>query len=246
MSISEQTVSIDMPARQSPSERLSLRDVVQQQVLLLLDDSWELANTLTHGLGLLLSIVGGVFMLQLAVASNSGWLLFACSIYVSALIAVYGASTLSHAVADPHLKRLFRIWDQGVIYLLIAGTYTPFGLVYLRSGVWSLLLVVMWAVALWGFFSKIFWAHRLEQVSIVTCVILGWLPTLAIHPLAGLVEPGALWWMIGGGVSYTLGTLFLRYDHKAWVYHSIWHILVIGGSVCHYVAILQYVVLSGT
>jgi len=233
-----------------PTRDSSGSTMMQQAVALLtsqrelLADENELANSLTHGAGLILSLVGAGYLLQHAAAGGPSWCLLACAIYSSSLIAVYAASTLSHAVSEPRLKRLFRIWDQGFIYLLIAGTYTPYGMVYLRTGAWSLLLITMWIIALAGFFSKVVWAHRIDGVSIVTCVAMGWLPGLAIWPLLHVMPTMGFVWLLLGGIAYTVGTLFLKWDHKAPFFHATWHLLVITGSACHYISILRYIVMQ--
>ena len=125
----------------------------------------EVANTITHGIGLALSVCGGTALLILAPRQQGTWLIAACAIYAASLVAVYAASTLSHAIQRPRLKRFFQIWDQGLIYLLIAGSFTPFALQYLSAGSWWVLLDAMWVVALLGFFAKIILEHRIEAVS---------------------------------------------------------------------------------
>ena len=131
--------------------------------------------------------------------------------------------------------------DQGCIYLLIAGTFTPLALEYLRGGWWWLLMAAMWGIALVGFSSKVLWAHRVEAVSTAAYVCMGWLPAVALKPMIAIVPAGCLWMMLAGGLCYTVGTLFLTFDRKALFLHAVWHVFVIAGSAVHYFTILHYV-----
>jgi hemolysin III len=140
---------------------------------------------------------------------------------------------------------MFRALDQGFIYFLIAATYTPFSLAYLRTTEWWLLLGAVWGVALYGFVSKVFFAHRVEAVSIWPYVLLGWLPIISVPALIHLVDDAAFWWMLVGGLCYTVGTVFLVCDQKVRHFHAIWHLLVIAGSACHFLAILLFVASAG-
>lgn len=201
----------------------------------------ERANAITHGLGLLLSLVGAFVMAIHVVGEGDVWREIGCSVYVVSLIAVYAMSTLSHSAKTHEWRSFYRALDQGCIYFLIAATYTPFSLVYLRTTPWWLLLGVIWAVALWGFLSKVVFAHRVEAVSIWPCIALGWMPVVSVPALAGIVPTAAFWWMLVGGLCYTLGTIFLRYDDKVRHFHAVWHLFVIAGSTCHFLAILSFV-----
>ena len=130
--------------------------------------------------------------------------------------------------------------DQGCIYLLIAGTFTPLALKYLSGGWWWLLLATMWTIAIVGFCSKVLLAHRVEAVSTAAYVVMGWLPVIAAKPMIAAAPSTCLWMMLAGGLCYTVGTIFLTFDRKALYLHAIWHICVIAGSAVHYFAILQY------
>ena len=221
MDVRRETTTLVAPTRLSPAE--------------------EMANAITHALGLMLSVVGAVVMAMSVVGQADMWRVIGCSVYLASLMAVYAMSTLSHSFQEPRLREFFRALDQGTIYLLIAATYTPFSLVYLRTGPWWILLSSVWAVALWGFVSKVFFSHRLESVSIWPCLLLGWMPTISVPSLVGIVPIEAFWWMLLGGLCYSLGTIFLRYDYKVKHFHAVWHLLVIAGSVCHFVAIFAFV-----
>jgi len=148
---------------------------------------------------------------------------------------------LSHSPFRPGLIRLFERLDQGFIYLLIVGTYTPFALVYLRTGGWWLLFVLMWTLALSGCCCKIFFPHRINGVAVWTYVFLGWMPIMAAKPVLELIPGGALWGLLIGGLCYTFGTLFLVCNIKRFHFHAIWHMFVIAGSTAHFLTILFYV-----
>ncbi len=200
----------------------------------------EWANTLTHGIALLLSVGGSAILLTSAWQRGDNWYLAGCLVYTACLTAVFAASTLSHWIQEPGLRRIARIWDQGLIYLLIAGTYTPFGLTYLRSNWWNGLLCLMWAAAIVGFLSKIVWRHRIDGVSVPSCVALGWLPALAAWPISGVMPWEGMALVAAGGLLYTAGTFFLARDQQIRYYHVIWHLMVMAAGICHYLAILNY------
>jgi len=201
----------------------------------------EIANSITHGIGMALSLVGGVALVVLAARSAGLRELVGCSIFAASLIAVYTASTLSHVFWQPRLRRIFRMLDQGCIYLLIVGTFTPLSLVYLRGGWWWLLLGAMWTVALTGFCSKVLLAYRVDSISTASYVGLGWMPVLAAKPMIAIAPAGCLWAVLAGGLCYMVGTLFLLSDRKALYLHAVWHVFVIAGSAVHYFTILHYV-----
>jgi hemolysin III len=169
------------------------------------------------------------------------WRVAGCSVFALTLVAVYGASTLSHGIVEPWLKRFFRILDQGFIYLLIAGTYTPFALEYLRSGWWWLVFALMWVVAVGGLISKILFSHRVDAVTTWTYLALGWIPIVFTPGYVNLVPTAALWWVAIGGLCYTIGTVFLVVDYRRLHFHGIWHVWVMAGSGCHYCAVFLFV-----
>jgi hemolysin III len=204
-------------------------------------DSEELINTATHGLGLMLAVVGALIVTTSAWQNGNVWHIVGCAIYGLSLIAVYAASTLSHSCSNVRWKNVFRRLDQGFIYLLIVGTYTPFGLAYWRTTAGWLMLAALWSVAILGFFSKVVMAHRVHTISMWSYIVLGWLPILsvpAISPSLPLVIGG---WMLVGGLCYTIGTLFLLFDARIRHFHAVWHVLVIAGSAFHFLGILESV-----
>jgi hemolysin III len=201
----------------------------------------EVANTVTNGITLLLSLAGAPLLISRVWEVGDFWCITGCSIFAAALIAVYTVSTLSHAVASPLPRRWFRILDQGLIYILIVGTYTPFALVYLRTPAWWAFFALMWTIALAGLISKLVLAHRIDSVTIWSYVLLGWLSVIPLVALVGVLPSAALGWVVAGGLSYTLGTLFFLRDDPRYHCHAIWHTLALGGSACHFVAIYQFV-----
>jgi hemolysin III len=202
----------------------------------------ELVNAVTHGIGLVLSIVGAIVLIARSHSRGDANLVVGCMVFSMTLIAVYAASTLSHLPLGPRLRHWFRRLDQGLIYFLIAGTGMPFALVYLRTGWWFLFFGVMWTVALCGFVSKTLFSHRVDVVAIWLYVLLGWMPIVTVPSLIDVVPAAALWWMLVGGLCYTFGTLFLAYDERHPFFHGVWHMFVIAGSTCHYLTILFFVV----
>jgi hemolysin III len=202
----------------------------------------ERVNALTHALGFVLAVIGALVMASGLVALGDARLRAGCAVYLTSLIAVYAMSTLSHSASSRRWKSLFRRLDQGFIYLLIVATYTPLSLYYLHGSFWAAVLVAMWAAALVGFVTKVFFAHRTEAVSVVSYLALGWMPALAVPQLIHAVPAPVLWSMFLGGVCYSVGTLFLTFDERVRHFHAAWHLCVIAGSACHFVGILVFVV----
>jgi len=204
----------------------------------------ELANSITHGFGLAASAAGAPVLIVTAVRAHDPWRVIAASVFAATLLLLYAASTLYHALPGHVLKRakeVFRRLDHAAIYLLIAGTYTPFVLVSMR-GVWGWSLFgVVWGLAAVGIILKsIFGAGRLAVLSTAVYVGMGWLALVAIRPLLAHVPPGAVLWLFAGGVAYTTGVIFFALDRHRYL-HAIWHLFVLGGSACHAWAVLAYV-----
>jgi hemolysin III len=204
-------------------------------------EGYELVNALTHGAGLVLSLVGALVMGIVVASSGDVWRIFGCGVFVVSMIAVYAASTLSHSGFAARWRTFLRRVDQGTIYFLVVATYTPFGLAYLRTGYGWLLLAALWTGATVGFLSKFFLSHRLEANMLWSYVLLGVLPTITIPWLWNDVPFGATLWMFFGGLCYLLGTLFLMNDWRVRHFHAVWHLLVIAGSACHFLGILSAV-----
>ena len=201
----------------------------------------EIANAITHGIGLLLSIAGFVVLLVLAALRGTAWHMVACSIYGATLICLYAASTLYHAVISPRVKRALRIFDHSAIYLLISGTYTPFLLVSLR-GPWGWsLLGVIWGLALAGVLFKFWFVERFAILSTVVYIAMGWLVVIAAKPVITHLSLTAIIWLLAGGLAYTGGVIFFAAKRIPYS-HAIWHLFVLAGSICHYFAVLSTVI----
>ena len=200
----------------------------------------ELANTLTHGIGLLLVLVAAPLLIVLAALHASAWHIVGVSIYGASLIVLYGASTAYHGVQYAPAKRVLRALDHSAIYLLIAGTYTPFMLVNLRGGWGWTLLALIWAIAIFGIIWKLFGQQHHMVLSTILYIVMGWLIIIAARPLFRAVPLGGLAWLLAGGLAYTLGVGFFS-SSRFRFNHAVWHIFVLVGSACHYVAVLHYV-----
>ena len=201
----------------------------------------ELANSITHGIGLALSMGGFVVLLVLAAVRGTAWQIVGCAIYGTTLVCVYTASTLYHGIPLSHFRRILRILDHSAIYLLIAGTYTPFLLVNLRGAWgWSLLGVV-WALAMAGIVFKVWFVDRFQILSTVIYIAMGWLALIAVKPLIRAVPIAGIIWLVAGGLLYTIGVLFFACKRVPY-HHAIWHIFVMAGSICHFLAVWYSVV----
>jgi hemolysin III len=201
----------------------------------------EIANCITHALGCVLSIAGTVVLTRAMAQYGDTVQIVGVSVYGATLVALYAASTLSHSFEQPQLRHFFRTVDQVCIFLLIAGTYTPVALTYLREGWWWTLFITVWGCAIAGIFFKLFFT-RLQNVSVSAYVLLGWLPVVGIKPIIETMPVPAMLWFAAGGLCYTIGVVFLLRDDRVPFFHATWHVLVIAGSACHYYAVLTYMV----
>lgn len=201
----------------------------------------EIANSLSHGIGLILGIVGLVLLLVQAIGNEANLTAIASySLYGGSIILLFLASTLYHAISHQKAKYWLKKLDHCAIYILIAGTYTPFLLVGLNSPLARGLMAVIWGMALFGVIFKLAFAHRFEVLSLVTYLTMGWLSLIVIYQLATRLPGGSVILLAVGGVVYTLGVIF--YASKRIPYgHAIWHGFVLGGSICHFMAIYFYI-----
>lgn len=199
----------------------------------------ELANLLTHATGFVLSLAAAGYLMATA-ASASVPVMVACGLYSVALIAVYGASTLSHLFYDTSWRRWFRTLDQACIYLLITGTYTPLAVIFLNHGWWPVLLVLMWVCALAGV-VRVIRVRDLSATDKLTYGILGLMPAVSLLEFSRSGPMSEVHWMIVGGVCYLVGTIFLGLSPRVRYAHAVWHMLVIAGSACHYWTIVMAV-----
>ena len=201
--------------------------------------SEELANSLTHGLGLVMSLVAAPILIVAAAATADPWRIVAVSIYAATLILLYAASTVYHSVRSLKLKSAMQRVDHAAIYLLIAGTYTPFMLISLRGPWgWSIFGVV-WALALIGVLLKGAFGARLPALSTSLYLAMGWLIVIAIRPMSMHVAPMGMKWLALGGLLYTGGVVFYVWE-KIRFSHAVWHLFVLGGSLAHFFAVLWY------
>jgi hemolysin III len=201
----------------------------------------ELAHSITHGVGLLAAIAGLIALVALAAATRDPWRIWACSIYATPLVLLYAASTLYHALSGTRARHVFQVLDHSAIYLLIAGTYTPFALVSLR-GPWGwTLLIIVWVLALAGVTMKALFGARWPVVSTALYICMGWTVVIAVKPLVAHVPPAAIAWLLAGGLAYTGGVVFYAWTRLRYS-HAVWHLFVLTGSICHYIAVVLYVV----
>jgi len=204
----------------------------------------EIVHSVTHGIGLLLSVLGLVTLLVYSGQYGDAWHVVSSSIYGATLIALYASSTLYHAITIPDLKRVLQKLDHAAIFLLIAGTYTPFTLVNLRGGWGWTLFGMVWSIAIAGMVMELIVSKRYQRVSIALYLGLGWLVMIAIEPMLASVASGGLLLLLAGGLFYSLGVIF--YVWKTLLYHhAIWHLFVLAGSVCHFFAVFVYVIPGG-
>ncbi len=200
----------------------------------------ELVNSITHGIGLTLSLAAAPALIILAALRGTLWHVLSVTIYGGSLVALYACSTIYHSLEAPRWKSLFRIADHSAIHLLIAGTYTPFALVNLH-GQWGwFLLSAVWSLSLLGIIGKLLLGHRMQPFSIVLYIATGWLVVVAAKPMLHFVPTGGLVWLLAGGILYTSGLIFFAWERCPYN-HAVWHVFVLAGSACHYFAVFYSV-----
>jgi hemolysin III len=205
----------------------------------------EKTNIISHAIGLVLSIVALVLMLVRASLYGNAWHVVSVSIFGASLILLYAASTFYHSAKDPKIRGRLRVFDHATIYVLIAGTYTPFTLVTLHGPVGWTVFGVSWAMAVSGVILKLFYTGRYNVLSTLMYVFMGWIIMFAIKPLVNSLPSEGLYWLIAGGVAYTTGAIL--YSIKQIKFnHAIFHMFVLLGSFCHVIAVYFYVLPSGT
>jgi hemolysin III len=204
----------------------------------------EVANATTHGFGLVLSVVGFVVLLILAISYGDGWFVAGSVVYGASLVVLYAASTVYHTVIHVRIKRYLQLLDHCCIYLLIAGTYTPFLLTVLRGTFGESVLAFIWALAAIGIALKLVFRDRMNILGIVLYLAMGWIGVFAIKPMYDAIGLVPLILVVGGGVSYTLGMIFFGW-HRIRHHHAIFHVFVLAGSILHYAAIVGYLIPKG-
>ena len=202
------------------------------------DQEW--VNALTHAIASVGAIVLGVYLVSVALPTSGG-MAIACAAYGASALGTFLFSTLSHLVRRQPLLNHMRAWDQAMIYTMISGTYTPIVYRYATESVQTPLLVAIWVAAATGFVFKVAMQHRINSIGTVSYLLLGWLPAI---PLVSQVPGGLAWWMVGGGIFYTIGVVFLVNDRKLRYMHAVWHLFVMTAATCHYLGILWHVVLA--
>jgi len=199
-----------------------------------------LANAITHGIGLGFAIMGAVYLVVASMRGTSVCVL-SCAVFSCTLVLVYLCSTLYHSLVRTRARHVFHVLDHAAIYLLIAGTYTPFTLISLRGPVGWWLFGIVWGLALAGVIFKSFAVGKFALASALVYLFQGWVVVFAARPLVAAIGQGGVLWLGAGGVAYTLGIVFFALDRRRY-FHAAWHLFVLAGSVAHYFAILFYVV----
>lgn len=202
--------------------------------------SEEKANIISHAIGLVLSIVALILLVVRASLYGNAWHIVSVCIFGASLISLYAASTFYHGAKDPKIRSRLRIFDHATIYVLIAGTYTPFTLVTLSGPVGWTIFAVSWAMAVTGITLKLFFTGRFNVLSTLMYVFMGWIIVFAISPLIENLSSGGLFWLIAGGVAYTTGAILYSIK-KIPFNHAIFHLFVLLGSFCHFISVYFYV-----
>lgn len=200
----------------------------------------EIANSITHGIGAVLSIVGLTVLIVLAAIYGDTWRVISFSIYGLTLIILYLISTLYHSFPQPRVKRIFQTLDHAAIYLLIAGTYTPFLLITIRGPLGWTLLAVIWGLAMLGVIWKLCFMSRFRFVATGAYLLMGWLIVIAIKPMLANLTTMGMSLILAGGIVYSLGVLFYVWRRLPYN-HAIWHLFVLVASICHFFAIVTLV-----
>lgn len=200
----------------------------------------EIANAATHGVGAGLAIAGLTLLVVLATLNGTAIHIVSLAIYGSTLVLLYLASTIYHAIQHSRAKAVLNVLDHAAIFLLIAGTYTPFTLVAMGGAVGWTLFIVVWTLAVAGVLFKVFHRHHGDRVSVILYLAMGWLIIVAIGEIWASVGFGGFLWLLIGGLSYSLGVIFFVWERMPYN-HTVWHLFVMAGSACHFVAVARYI-----
>ena len=204
----------------------------------------EILNAVTHGIGAVAAAIGLVFLVLLAHQYGSVWHVVSFGIYGATLFLMYLMSTLYHSFRNERVKSLFKIFDHSAIYLLIAGTYTPFALIILHGWLGWTMLGVIWSLALVGIVLTSFYVNRFHKLSTLCYVLMGWLIVICIKPMLERLDTMGMIWLAVGGLFYSVGAIF--YLLKRMPYnHAVWHLFVMAGSVSQFIAVVYYVLPVG-
>ncbi|XFO65142.1 hypothetical protein SPSIL_012510 [Sporomusa silvacetica DSM 10669] len=200
----------------------------------------EILNAVTHGVGSLLALIGLGALMAAAYIDGGVWHVVSFSIYGISLVLLYVASTLYHSFTNEKLKCIFKFLDHSAIYVLIAGNYTPFTLIPLHGTLGWTIFSVIWGLAIAGITFQVFFVKRFKIFATLCYLFMGWLAVVMIKPLLATVPIEGIYWLIGGGLFYTVGAIFYL-AHKIPYNHAIWHLFVLAGSIAHFVAVLKYI-----
>jgi len=200
----------------------------------------EVLHAITHGVGVLLSVFGLSWMLYLSIGAEDPWRVVASSIYGATLIALFLASTVYHSMYASRHREIFRLLDHCAIYLLIAGTYTPFLLVAMRNDTGWWLFGTIWALATAGIIKKLWFRNRFPKIALASYLAMGWLAVIAAPQMAEAIGPSGMAWLLAGGILYSVGAIFYV-AHRVPFNHAVWHLFVLGGGVCHFLSIAWHV-----
>jgi hemolysin III len=204
----------------------------------------EIAHALTHGLGLVLSIAGAALLVAAASLRGDAWHVVGCAVFGTTLVLLYAASTLYHGAPIGRAKRLLQRLDHAAIFLLIAGTYTPFTLVSLRDGWGFALFALVWGIALVGVALVAAIPQHMRRLSVALYLAMGWMVVIVLEPLARSVGTDGLTLLVLGGLAYSVGVIFYAWERLPYN-HAVWHVFVLAGSACHFSCVLRYVVPPG-
>ncbi len=203
----------------------------------------EIIHAITHGVGVILSIAGLSWMLYVSISAADPWRIAASSIYGATLITLFLASTVYHSMYASRHREIFKLLDHCAIYLLIAGTYTPFLLVAMRTDTGWWLFGTIWALATAGIIKKLWFRHRFPKIALASYLVMGWLVVVAAPQVANAIGPNGMAWLVAGGISYSVGAVFYALDRLPFN-HAVWHVFVLAGGVCHFLSIVWHVLPS--
>ncbi len=203
----------------------------------------EIVHVLTHGAGAILSIGGLSWMLYLSIGASDPWRIAASIVYGLSLVALFTASTLYHSFHSHSKRHIFEMLDQCAIYLLIAGSYTPFLLVSMRDGIGWMMFALIWTLATAGILTQLYLRDKYPRLLLASYLVMGWLVVLVLPQVIAAVGMDAFIWLAAGGILYSVGVLF--YVRKKVYNHAIWHVFVLAGGLCHFIAVIRHVLPTG-
>ncbi len=226
----------------NPASRITFKEPIMPGIALpKYKFSEEIAHSITHGIGIVLAIAALAILTAFAAVFGTARHIVGCSIFGATLIILYTASTLYHAIQNKKVKKVFRVFDHSAIFLLIAGTYTPFTLVTLKGGQGWTLFGIIWGLAVLGVLLQTLTKMKFEILSLILYIAMGWIGVVAFKPMFSLLPTSGLIFLVAGGLSYTFGVIFYAWERLPFN-HAIWHLFVLGGSVSHFFAVMFTVI----